>query len=96
MHYTRNMAMTGQEAVKEYRNMGMAGNLKSEYAYANICAQYVGLAYRYGCKDNARSVQRWTLVIDRRRFDAMALGDPLRKGKELPGSAPRIPDSTRA
>jgi hypothetical protein len=36
------MVMIGQEAVKEYRNMERsdtrtAENLKSEYAYANIC-----------------------------------------------------------
>jgi hypothetical protein len=43
MHYTRNMAMMGEEAVKEYRNLERndtgtaAGNLKSGYAYANIC-----------------------------------------------------------
>jgi len=46
--------------------------------------------------DNGKSVQRWTLAIDRRRCDAMTLRDPMRKGKELPGSASRISDSTRA
>jgi hypothetical protein len=85
----------------EYRNMKQsdtrtAENLKSEYAYANICAQYVGLAYRCDCTDNAKPVQRWTLAIDRRRCDAMTLGYPMRKGMELPGSASRISDSTRA
>jgi hypothetical protein len=91
--------MMGQEAVKEYMERSdtwTAENLKSEYAYANICAQYVGLAYRCDCMDNAKSVQRWTLAIDRRRCDAMTLGDPRRKGKVLPGSASRISDSTRA
>jgi len=91
----------GQAAVNEYRNMErsdtrMAENLKSEYAYANICAQYVGLAYRCDGMDNVTSVQRCTLLIDRRRSDAMALGDPMRKGKELPESESRISDSTRA
>ena len=93
--------MMHQEEGKEYRNMErsdtrMAENLKSEYAYANICAQFVGLAHRCDCTDNAKSVQRWTLAIDRRRCDAMALGDPMGEGKELPGSASRISDSTRA
>lgn len=91
--------MMGQEAVKEYMERSdtwTAENLKSEYAYANICAQYVGLAYHCDCIDNAKSVQRWTLAIDRRRYDAMTLGDPVRKGKVLPGSASRISDSTRA
>ena len=91
----------GQKAVKEYRNMERsdtwtAENLMSEYAYANICAQYFGLAYRCDCMDNAKSVRRWTLAIDRRRCDAMTLGDPMWKGKELPESASRISDSTRA
>ena len=93
--------MMGQEAAKEYRktersDTWTAENLKSEYAYADICVQYVvGLAYRCDCMDSARSVQRWTLGIDRRRCDAMAR-DPMREGKELPGSASRISDSTRA
>jgi hypothetical protein len=55
--------MMGQEAVKEYRNMVLSDtrteeNLKSEYAYANICVSYVGLVYRCDCMDNAKSVQR--------------------------------------
>jgi len=90
----------GQEEVKEYGNMERSDtrtgeNPKSECAYANICVRYVGLAYHCDI-DNAKSVQHWTLVLDRRRCDAMAPGDPMRKGKELPGSASRISDSTRA
>lgn len=93
--------MMDQEAVKEYTNMersdtGMSGNLKSECACANICVYYDGLAYRYGCMDSAKSAQRWTLVIDRRHFDAMALGDPLGRDSEFPGSDQRISGSTRA
>ncbi len=96
-----NMVMMGQEAVKEYRNMEVSDtwteeNLKSEYAYANICVPYVGLAYRCDCMDNAKSVQRWTLGIDRRHCDAMPPENLMRKGKELPGTASRISDSTRA
>lgn len=92
--------MIGQEEVREYGNMERSdtrtgGNPKSECAYANICVQCVGLAHRCDCIDNAKSVQHWTLVLDRRRCDAMAPGDPM-KGKELPGSASRISDSTRA
>ncbi len=46
-----NMVMMDQEEVKEYKytersDTWSVGNLKSEFAYANICAQYVGLAYR--------------------------------------------------
>jgi hypothetical protein len=93
--------MTGQEAVKEYRKVERsdtwtAENLKSEYAYANICVRYVGLAYHCDCMDNAKSVHRWTLRIDGCRCDAMVLGDPMGMGKEFPGSASRIYDSTRA
>lgn len=91
----------GQKAVNEYRNMERsdtrtAENLKSEYAYANICALYVGLAHRCDGMDNAKSVQRWTLRVDRHSCDAMALRDLMRKGKELPGFASRMSDSTRA
>jgi len=93
--------MIDQEAVKEYRRTEQSDTwtvekLKSEYAYANICVQYVGLAYRCDCMDNAKSVQRWTLRIDRRRCGAMALGNLMRKGKEFPGPASRTSDSTRA
>ena len=92
--------MMGQEAVKEYRNMELSDtwteeNLKFEYAYANICV-YVGLAHRCDCMDNVKSVQRWTLGIDRRRCDAIPPGDLMREGKKLPESASRISDSTRA
>ena len=92
--------MMGQEAVKEYRNMELSDtwtgeNLKFGCAYANICV-YVGLAYRCDCMGNVKSVQRLTLGIDRRRCDAMPPEDLMREGKELPGSASRISDSTRA
>jgi len=93
--------MMDQEEVKECRNAERSDtwsgeNPKSEYAYANICAQYVGSAYRCDCMDNAMSVLHWTLGIDRRRCDAMALEDPMWKNTEFPGSASRISGSTRA
>ncbi len=100
-HCTRNTVMMGRETVREYRNMERsgtwtAGNLKSEYAYANIRVQYVGLAYRRDCMHDAKSVPHWNLRIDRRRCEAMVLVDSIRKGKALPASASRIPDSIRA
>jgi hypothetical protein len=61
-HYSKNMAMKAQEAVKEYMSWGrsdtwMAEIPKSECVYASAHGQNVGSACHLGCRANAKSAQ---------------------------------------